>query len=67
MPPLLPLSVSLADAAGREVIATISSDKPPQLVLSLGVASVRLPASEAERLIAWWQAWMVLRREGGGG
>jgi hypothetical protein len=63
MPPkLLLLSIPLADFAGREVTATVSSDKPPQLILTMSMGSVKLPAEEPDRLVAWWQAWREQRR-----
>ena len=64
MPPrLLLLSLPLADTKGRQVIVTISSDQPPELIIAMGMGQVRLPDTEADRLAAWWQAWMAQRRQ----
>lgn len=62
--PLL-LSLPLRDTKGRQVIVTISSDRPPELVIGMGMGQVRLSDAEADRLCDWWHAWMQRRRAEG--
>ncbi|MFZ4410992.1 MAG: hypothetical protein ACOYOH_26855 [Paracraurococcus sp.] len=50
-------TIILHDVDGREVIATLSSDEPPQLILARGVTTLRLPARDADRLWRWQQGW----------
>ena len=62
--PLL-LSLTLLDTRGRQVIVTISSERPPELIIGLGMGQVRLGDDEADRLCGWWRAWMERRRAEG--
>jgi len=48
-------TIILHDVDGREVIATLSSDHPPQLILARDVTTIRLPAGDADRLWRWQQ------------
>jgi hypothetical protein len=50
-------TITLQSETGREVLATLTSDDPPGLILSFGMFSIRLPAAEADRLWRWLQSW----------
>lgn len=56
-------SLPLTDTKGRQVIVTISSERPPEMIVGMG--QVRLGDAEADRLCNWWRAWMQRRQDKG--